>query len=433
MNESPQNQPNPPHSHETRPSDEWEIVTFPDAMPVDDLLEQVEERPVQPSLVSGDFYLKVQNQNQELRSQVTELEAALLRSQTSLRAEIERWEAATLAQSGSLESSESLLAQQNQALSGSQVRLGQLFVELENSHRMAQRQQILVETLTDQLQSSHEQIAQLERECAAVQQRSNDNLQQFTQSEQTARDLRSRLHRQQRYTLQFKAALEKCLDVPPATAQGFVADFLDETLEPVAISSLKVKIPRSQPVQPWSNANTIVELNEPPMLQPWANAIITDRESDDVEEGSVIDSSITQETVTERVNATTAPPADIEIETSIETAIVVDPGIETVSTDDDVDQDDGQLDLSQIERNPKLDDAQRLDNWSQVIAQVNAIMGEEVHIVETTHSQDEEHPTTPRLKDPVEPIAPLISKTKSQKRDAMAAIDLPSFPKHDAK
>ena len=424
MNESPQNQPNPTHSHETRPSDEWEIVTFPDAMPVDDLLKQVEERPVQPSLVSGDFYLKVQNQNQELRSQVTELEAALLRSQASLRAEIERWEAATLAQSGSLESSESLLAQQNQALSGSQVRLGQLFVELENSHRMAQRQQILVETLTDQLQSSHEQIAQLERECAAVQQRSNDNLQQFTQSEQTARDLRSRLHRQQRYTLQFKAALEKCLDVPPATAQGFVADFLDETLEPVAISPLKVKIPRSQPVQPWSNANTIVEINEPPMLQPWANAIITDRESDDVEEGSGIDSSITQETITELVNAT--------IGTSTEIPIVTPIAVETVSTDDDQDEDD-QLDLSQIERNPKLDDAQRLDNWSQVIAQVNAIGSEEVNIVETAHSQDEKHLTTPTVKDRPEVIAPLISKTKPQKRDAMAAIDLPSFPRHDAK
>ena len=406
MNESPQNRPNPPHSHETRPSDEWEIVTFPDSMPVDDLLQQVEELPVPPSLVSGDFYLKVQNQNQELRSQVTELEAALLRSQTSLRAEIERWEAVTLAQSDSSESSESLLAQQNQALSGSQVRLGQLFVELENSHRMAQRQQILVETLTDQLQSSHEQIAQLERECAAVQQRSSDNLQQFTQSEQTARDLRSRLHRQQRYTLQFKAALEKCLDVPPATAQGFVADFLDEALNPVVISPPKVKIPRSQPVQPWSVTSAIVEVNEPPMLQPWANAIVTESEADSIEEVSVIDETV-------------AVTIETPIEIPTETPIVVNPSIEIVSDDDD------QLDLSQIERNPRLDDAQRLDDWAQVIAQVNAIMGEEVTIVETTHPENEDLLTTP--------IAPVISKTKSQKREAMAAIDLPSFPRHDAK
>ncbi|MCY7407418.1 MAG: hypothetical protein LH631_08580 [Alkalinema sp. CAN_BIN05] len=417
MHESTQNQPNPPHSHETRPSDEWEIVTFPDSMPVDGLQQQVEELPVPPSLVSGDFYLKVQNQNQELRSQVTELEPALHRSQTSLRAEIERWEAVTLAQSDSSESSESLLAQQNQALSGSQVRLGQLFVELENSHRMAQRQQILVETLTDQLQSSHEQIAQLERECAAVQQRSSDNLQQFTQSEQTARDLRSRLHRQQRYTLQFKAALEKCLDVPPATAQGFVADFLDEALNPVVISPPKVKIPRSQPVQPWSVTSAIVEVNESPMLQPWANAIVAESEADS-DLGSIEEISAIDETV--------AVTIETSVETRTETPIVVNPPIEIVSDDD-------QLDLSQIERNPTLDDAQRLDNWAEVIAQVNAIMGEEVTIVEMTHPGDEKLPTAPMLKDRLEAIAPLISKTKSQKRDAMVAIDLPSFPRHDAK
>ena len=413
MHESTQNQPNSPHSHETRPSDEWEIVTFPDSMPVDDLLQQVEELPVQPSLVSGDFYVKVQNQNQELRSQVTELEAALLRSQTSLRAEIERWEAVTLAQSDSSESSESLLAQQNQALSGSQVRLSQLFVELENSHRMAQRQQILVETLTDQLQSSHEQIAQLERECAAVQQRSSDNFQQLTQSEQVARDLRSRLHRQQRYTLQFKAALEKCLDVPPATAQGFVADFLDEALNPVVISPPKVKIPRSQPVQPWSVTSAIVEVNETPMLQPWANAIVTESEPD-----SCLNSDLGSIEQVAAIEETVAVTLEASVETRTETPIIVTPQIETVSDDD-------QLDLSQIERNPMLDDAQRLDNWAEVIAQVNAIMGEEVTIVETTHPTDEELP--------VIPIAPLISKTKSQKRDSMAAIDLPSFPRHDAK
>ena len=413
MHESTQNQPNSPHSHETRPSDEWEIVTFPDSMPVDDLLHQGEELPVPPSLVSGDFYVKVQTQNQELRSQVTELEAALLRSQTSLRAEIERWEAVTLAQSDSSESSESLLAQQNQALSGSQVRLSQLFVELENSHRMAQRQQILVETLTDQLQSSHEQIAQLERECAAVQQRSSENLQQFTQSEQTARDLRSRLHRQQRYTLQFKAALEKCLDVPPATAQGFVADFLDEALNPVVISPPKVKIPRSQPVQPWSVTSAIVEVNEPPMLQPWANAIVTESEADSCLNGDL--GSIEQASA---INETVAAPIETSVEPPIETPIVVTPEIETVSDDD-------QLDFSQIERNPTLDDAQRLDNWAEVIAQVNAIMGEEITIVGTIHPEDKELPTIP--------IAPLISKTKSQKRDSMAAIDLPSFPKYDAK
>ncbi len=379
MNESPQNLP---HSRDTEALDDWELVTFPDAMPVDNLPEDTEDLPLPPNLVSGDSYLKVHTQNQELRSQVAELEAALLRSQTSLRTEIERWEAVTLEQSESSESSDRLLTQQNQALSASQVRLGQLFVELENSHRMAQRQQILVETLTDQLQSSQEQIAQLERECAAVQQRSNEHLQQFNQSEQTVRDLRSRLHRQQRYTLQFKAALEKCLDVPPATAQEFVADFLDETPEPVVVSPPKVAIPRSQPVQPWSVTPKILEVDAPQILQPWGNAI------------------------------------ESNIAETVESPIVIPSPIEPISDDD-------RLDLNQIERNPTLDETQRKNDWSQVIAQVTSIMGEEVTLIETTHLENQEIPTTP--------IAPLISKTKSQKRDSTTSIDLPSFPRLDAK
>ncbi len=403
MNESPQNQP---HSTASTPSDEWETVNFPDALSVDQLPEQSHETPVTPTLVSGDFYLKVQSQNQELRSQVAELEAALLRSQGSLRAEMERWEALALAQSEAdpSETSESRLAQQTQALSGSQARLGQLFVELESSHRMAQRQQILVETLTEQLQNSHEQIAQLERECAAVQQRASESLQQLSQSEQTNRDLRSRLHRQQRYTLQFKAALEKCLDVPPATAQGFVADFIEEAdSTPVAATPPKVKIPRSQPVQPWGVASTVEEV---PALQSWANAIVDNTP----EESSELPSEPSAQTLDEVLDETLAETATIE---------PAEPA-ETVSELDD------SIDLDQVERNPNLDEAERLDNWAQVIAQVNAIMGEEVTIVEQS---SEEAPTEDASSLP--PIAPIISKAKPQKRESLAAIDLPSFPKRD--
>jgi hypothetical protein len=59
-----------------------------------------------------------------------------------------------------------------------------------------------------------------------------------------------------------------------------------------------------------------------------------------------------------------------------------------------------------------------------VIAQVNAIMGEDVTIVENTPEAASE--STPRT-----PIAPLITQTKAPKRESLAAIDLPSFPKRD--
>jgi hypothetical protein len=400
MNEFPQNQSDTPDSSEATNSDEWETVTFPDAIPVDVLPKAIEDLPVQPSMVSGDFYLKIQSQNQELRSQVAELEAALLRSQGSLRAEMERWEALALAQSDSSESSENLLAQQNQALSGSQVRLGQLFAELESSHRIAQRQQILVETLTEQLQQSHEQIAQLERECTAVQQRANESAQQLSQAEQTKRDLRSRLHRQQRYTLQFKAALEKCLDVPPVTAQGFVADFLEEPAESTPTPP-RVKIPRSQPVQPWG-VGAAVDVAEVPALQNWVNAIVDESPASELPVS--MEQSI-EETMTDGQSQT----------------IEVEPSADELDADE-LEESLEAIDLDQIEPNLTLDETERRDNWAQVIAQVNAIMGEEVTIVES--SSEESIPKAP--------IAPLITKAKSQKQ-SMAAIDLPSFPKRESK
>ena len=277
MSEKP---PSRPNSSLSSPQEEWETVTFPNATSVEELTNQRpgsdnrQDPPVQPSLVSGDSFIKVQQHNPELRNHVAALDSALLRSRHALRAEMERWEAFALAQIDPTESSETQLQNQRQEISGSQARLGDLFVELEQSHRMAQRQQILVETLMDQLQSSHEQIAQLERECASAQARSSEQTQLLLQSEHTGRDLRSRLHRQQRYTLQFKAALEKCLDVPPATAQGFVADLLTADVPESPSNPVKLNIPRSQPVQPWSAIPESEAKSDPAVLQTWVNAVV---------------------------------------------------------------------------------------------------------------------------------------------------------------
>ncbi|MCU0570906.1 MAG: hypothetical protein MUF49_30605 [Oculatellaceae cyanobacterium Prado106] len=133
-----------------------------------------------------------------------------------------------------------------QDLSAAQEQIKTLYNQLEFAHQTNQRQQILVETLTDQLEISQERVAQLERETALLQQRYTEQTQLLHQAEGNGRDLQSRLYRQQRYTLQFKAALEKCLEVPApqydatpdvATAQ-IAADYLF--------------LPKAQRIKPWS-------------------------------------------------------------------------------------------------------------------------------------------------------------------------------------
>ncbi len=136
-----------------------------------------------------------------------------------------------------------------------------LWHEPETSHQTVQRQQILIETLTVQLESSQERVAQLEREFALTQQRYNEQSYQLVQTENTCRELRTRLSQQQSHTLQLKVALEKCLEVPLPHHQ-FQADAEPSaSLSPVARPLHNFKtgpelppllLSKAQPIPAWS-------------------------------------------------------------------------------------------------------------------------------------------------------------------------------------
>ncbi|OUC15006.1 MAG: hypothetical protein B0A82_09075 [Alkalinema sp. CACIAM 70d] len=306
--------------------DGWTTVTFPQAASIDTLLGVVaaESATLNETVNSGigmesteigarstsheASFKELQQHNQELRAQVTQLETALSLSQSALREEMERWETLALAQPQTATDQVELIQQHNQELSKAQGRIRDLFQELERSHQTAQKQQILVETLTDQLQTSHEQIAQLERECALAQQRYTEQVQVFHQMEITCRDLRSRLHRQQRYTLQFKAALEKCLDVPTSYVHSSMADVVEGPislagdLDPHQNQAAKLGIPRSQPVQPWS-ASCEEEEKVDPTLQVWMNAFLTGQSGEVEGAMDLLDpSNPSSETIEEETN-----------------------------------------------------------------------------------------------------------------------------------
>ncbi|HIK32577.1 MAG TPA: hypothetical protein IGS17_14890 [Oscillatoriales cyanobacterium M59_W2019_021] len=74
------------------------------------------------------------------------------------------------------------------------------------------RQRLLVDAIRNKLNAYQERILQMEQEQALTQQRYQEKTHQLQQIEHTCQELRSRLQRQQRHALQFKAALEKCLE-----------------------------------------------------------------------------------------------------------------------------------------------------------------------------------------------------------------------------
>ena len=177
---------------------------------------------------------KMRQRNRHLHEQVIELRQALKEKQEALHLELVR-----------SHEKDVLIVQQAEEMNAVQEQLGRLFQTLESSHQAAVRQQILIETLSEQLQSSQERIAQLERECALTQHRYNEQSNQLIQAGNTCRELRDRLSRQQRQTLQFKAALEKSLEMTNLSHTSGQQPHGKGSPHPFFI-------PKAQPIQPWS-------------------------------------------------------------------------------------------------------------------------------------------------------------------------------------
>ncbi len=239
----------------------WQTVDFPEALRVDEIPHQVPASAASPSAppwVSVTSYeglvQHLQLENGELRDRIARLEEALALSQLSARAEI--------LHAGDTDAAPSFaaaIAEPSQS-------------ESEWLQQATHRQQILVETLNEQLHSSQERIAQLEQECALIQQRFNDQVQQRLHSETTCRDLRTRLHRQQQQALQFKTALEKCLEMPAPEADASAIASAAPPLTPQATlqalsdpiltneGAISLFVPKTSPVRPWSQQVQHTEL-----------------------------------------------------------------------------------------------------------------------------------------------------------------------------
>ena len=182
--------------------------------------------------------------NEALMARVNQLENSLDQSQQALKVEAER-------------SRQRQVSTDDKAAAAQQRSMAQLLSELEAANDGLKRQRILSETLQAQLDTSQERVTQLDRECTVLRQRHSEQGQALETSEVLCRDLRSRLQRQQRYTLQFKAALEKCLDMNAKAGssaiphQNVVMEAPYSSFEDTGSNPLSM--PRAERIQPWSS------------------------------------------------------------------------------------------------------------------------------------------------------------------------------------
>jgi hypothetical protein len=225
----------------------WQTVDFPDALKLDTIPN--ETLPDDRNIELAALVETLQRENCLLQQQVVQLENHLTQLQVQTQIEALRREEVTVTTPAPHSLEEVLVAQEQVA---------RLFQELELSHQVSQRQQVLVEALQTELGYSQAQVSQLEQECAIAQQRYAESQQQRLQAESHCRDLQMRLHRQQQQTLQFKAALEQSLEISAQqSVQPLVAshsDSVDPSVEPELAESttLQPMTVSNPPVKPWS-------------------------------------------------------------------------------------------------------------------------------------------------------------------------------------
>jgi hypothetical protein len=179
---------------------------------------------------TGDWFnlaRKLRGQNQELLETVVQLESSLATSRQQLRDQIRQSRKAELHKVEPQEENSHLLEQLKASQDNNQKQKGQ------------------IGTLIEQLNTIQQQFAQLERECALIKEESQDKNNQLIITQRQVGELETRLHRQQRYTLQYKAALDECL--------GNCARKTQTQTPAIAGSGGPILDPKIIPIQPWSN------------------------------------------------------------------------------------------------------------------------------------------------------------------------------------
>ncbi len=174
---------------------------------------------------------KLREHNRKLLKKVFQLEQELAETDSQLKQQLDR-----------SQSREIVVEQQAKAIKDFQEQVANLLENVEQSKRETQTQQILIETLSKQFEVSQQQTAQLERECALLQENYNQKTYELIAQGKQTQELHSRLNRQQRYTLQYKAALDRYLN-----------NLADSESEPeLEAPDLATEI-KNQPIQVWSS------------------------------------------------------------------------------------------------------------------------------------------------------------------------------------
>lgn len=437
----------------TTPDQEWETVNFPNAIPLEELLTQFvaeldqaeTESQAQELAVPEEIFVESSQGNEMASASLTSVETEteenpvkvvqilhecnrdLIHRVTELEAELDE-------SRQNRQDQETQLLNRTQELGATQDQVKRLFKKLEIANQVIRQQQVLVETLTQQWEVSQTRLAQMERDTALTQQRYNEQFHELVQSQNSNRELRSRLHRQQRQTLQFKVALERCLEnqIQSEIGRPTVETLSIITEGQVLPSSSTLLTPKAPPVKPWSDS-----------LNPSHNPINLGEDGVDLSTDTIGN----VDPISSEAQRELSPFQDLELWRSEPTADqLFKPPVELTGSIDDIPVDElpqprfleGELERIRLEYASFISEDVDLfspeptsDNPTLQSQSTKSMGGQSFNLGGTksptasavaVQDQEKNSPNWP---------APLIYPQRRKKLESLASIDLPNFPKEN--
>ncbi|MDJ0632129.1 MAG: hypothetical protein QNJ34_02955 [Xenococcaceae cyanobacterium MO_188.B29] len=201
--------------------------------------EQKEQSQATPKSQNIDWHRlahKLREHNRKLLKKVFQLEQEIAETNNRIQEHQLRSQSTDL-----------LIAQQAEEINHAQEDTAHVIQELESAKQEVHGQKILVDNLTKQLETTNEKFTQLESKYALLQEKYNEKNHDLLMKTQQVQELSDRLSRQQRYTLQYKAALDKYREV--ASSGKIPKTNLDRDLLQT----------QPQPIKAWSQTQTSKE------------------------------------------------------------------------------------------------------------------------------------------------------------------------------
>ncbi|XHU95244.1 MAG: hypothetical protein JJP05_05615 [cyanobacterium endosymbiont of Rhopalodia gibba] len=188
--------------------------------------------PENDQVTSRDWFnlaRKLRKQNGELLESIVKLEQSLAESQKQLQEQVQQ-------------------AHQNDFLIAEKTaQVNAIKEQFQTAQKQFQEQQQELNTIIEKLVTTQSKLVSVEYQCTLLKQRYREKADRLDHSEKQIEELQTRLQRQQRYALQYKAALDECLS---KSSRKQIQPSID------SFSSAKTFTPKINSIKTWSEQVT---------------------------------------------------------------------------------------------------------------------------------------------------------------------------------